>query len=199
MEVTRANASIAQELNILIAKSTPYALSSPSFGSPTLHDFVKGFILSTNILEVIDEHLPNGYGAEWGQVIDKEDGNTLSKECDIIIYEGKQKPFKNKRMTFVLADKKSVKVVIQAKSSIHSVTKDDKNYCRELKKFVPEVWYIAECCWAESKTRAETIRRELKRAGYDQFFYFYRMNGSLARTIDHEPFIKFINLVEKIK
>lgn len=189
---------ITQELDGLIAKSTPYALS---IGSSTVHDFVKGLILSTNIIEVIDDCLPNGYRADWGQVIDENDGNTFSRECDIIVYKGTPfKPIKNARMKFVLVDRKKVKVVIQVRSSIQSVTDDDRKYCRELKKFVPKVWYVAECCWAKSKSRAETIKRQLEEAGYDQFFYFYRMDDdSLQKTIDCDPFIKFIMLIEKIR
>jgi hypothetical protein len=201
MKITRAHAAIAQELDELLTKSTPYALSSPSFGSPTIHDFVKGLILSTNIIEVMDRHIPNGYKADWGQVIDERDGNTLSRECDIIIYKGKPfKSIKNKSIKFVLVDKKQVKVVIQVRSSIQSVSRDDRKYCKELKKFVPAVWYIAECCWARSKNRADTIKKDLKNAGYVQFFYFYRMNpDSLIKTIDYEPFIRFINLIKKFK
>ena len=201
MRITRAYAVIAQELDELLAKSTPYSLSSPSFGNPTIHDFVKGLILSTNIIEVIDKHIPNGYRADWGQVIDEKDGNTFSKECDIIIYESKpSKLIKNKSITFVLADKKQTKIVIQVKSSIQSVTNDDKKYCKEIKKFVPEVWYIAECCWKKSKNRVEALRREIKKTGYNQFFYFYRMNeATLERTIDYEPFINFVNLIKELK
>lgn len=201
MKVTRAYAAIAQELDELLAKSTPYPLSSPSFGNPTIHDFVKGLILSTNIIEVIDKHIPNGYKADWGQVIDEKDGNTLSKECDIIIYEGKPfKSIKNRCINFVLVDKKRVKVVIQIRSSIQSVTKDDRSYCRELKKFAPEVWYIAECCWSGSKNRAETIKREMKKVGYNQFIYFYRMDEKISsKTIEYEPFVSFINLIKKVK
>lgn len=200
MSVTRAGAAIAQELDELLAKSTPYALSSPSFGSPTIHDFVKGLILSTNIIEVIDKHIPNGYRVDWGQVID-EDGNTLSKECDIIIYEGKSfKTIKNRCINFVLVNKKQAKLVIQVKSSIQSVTKDDKKYCSELKKFVPEIWYVSECCWAKSRNRVNTVRQQLKKAGYNQFFYFYRMDAdSLERTVDYEPFIKFIKSVKNMR
>lgn len=201
MRITRASAAIIQELDELLAKSTPYAHSSPSFGSPTIHDFVKGLILSTNIIQVIDDHLPNGLYADWGQVIDEKDGNTLSRECDVILYKGK--PFKsvrNKSLKFVLADKKQAKMVIQVRSSIQSVSSGDREYCRELKKFVPEIWYIAECCWASSKSRVATIRRELRKSGYDQFFYFYRRHqNSLERTIDYEPFIKFIDLIKKLK
>jgi hypothetical protein len=201
MRITRAHAAIAQELDELLSKSTPYALSSPSFGNPTIHDFVKGLILSTNIIEVVDKHLPNGYRVAWGQVIDARDGNTLSKECDIIIYKSKPfKEIKNSSIKFVLVDKKQTKVVIQVRSSIQSVTAEDKKYCKELKKFVPKVWYIAECCWAKTKNRVNTIKRELKEAGYNQFFYFYRTDGdSLERTIDYEPFIKFINLIKNMR
>lgn len=201
MRITRAYAVIAQELDELLAKATPYSLSSPSFGNPTIHDFVKGLILSTNIIEVVEKHIPNGYKADWGQVIDERDGNTLSKECDIIIY--KDKPFKiikNKSLTFVLADKKQTKIVIQVKSSIQSVTNDDKKYCKEIKKFIPEIWYIAECCWAKSKGRAETIKRELKRAGYKHFFYFIiKDDNNKTIATGYEPFYKFIKLIKKLK
>lgn len=200
MRITRAHAAIAQELDELLPKSTPYALSSPSFGNPTIHDFVKGLILSTNIMEVIDKHLPNGYRVAWGQVIDTRDGNALSKECDIIIYKGKPfKEIKNSSIKFVLVDKKHAKVVIQVRSSIQSITGEDRKYCKELKKFVTKVWFITECCWAKSKNRVSTIKRELGKAGCNEFFYFYRMYGDpLERTIDYEPFIKFINLIKKL-
>ncbi|UCH93879.1 MAG: hypothetical protein JSV88_26930 [Candidatus Aminicenantes bacterium] len=201
MKLTRAFAATEQELDELLAKSTPYSLSSPKFGNPTIHDFVKGLILSTNIIEVIDKHIPNGYRADWGQVIDDRHGDILSKECDIIIYKGK--PFKkieNKSMRFVFVGKKQAKVVIQAKSSIASVTREDKIYCKELKKFVPQIWYIAECCWANSKNRAEKLKKNLKDAGYNDFFYFYRMNADTEeKTIDPEPFVQFIKLIKKIK
>ena len=58
MKLTRADTVIAQELDELIAKSTPFALSSPAFGNPTIHDFVKGLILSTNIIEEIEKTYP---------------------------------------------------------------------------------------------------------------------------------------------
>lgn len=201
MGLTRAQALIAQELEELIKKSTPYSLSTPQLGNPTLHDFVKGLILSTNIIDAIEKHLPDGYRANWGQIIDEKDGNTLSKECDIIIYEGKPfKEIKNNSMKFTFVGKNRAKVVIQVRSSIASVTKDDKAYCLELKKSVPEVWYIAECCLAKSKSRAETIRRELKSAGYKHFFYWYRRDyDSLERTIDYKPFLKFIDLIKRIR
>jgi hypothetical protein len=199
MTFTRADAVIAQELDELVSKSSPYALSSPQFGSPTLHDFVKGLILSTNIIEVIDKHLPNDYRADWGQVID-DDGNTLSKECDVIIYKGKPfKLIKNKSISFVLVNKKQTRIVIQVKSSIQSVTRDSKEYSRELRKFVPELWFITECCWAKSKTRAAKIEKELKKSGYKEFVYFYRMDeNSFNKSINYDSFVKFINAIKKL-
>jgi len=201
MRLTRVNAAIAQELDELLAKSTPWALSSPELGNPTIHDFVKGLILSTDIISVIDKRIPNGFRADWGQVIDEKDGNALSKECDIIIYKGQ--PFKeinNKCIRFVFVDKNNVKAVIQVKSSIQSITKDIKDYCTALKKFAPEVWFIAECFLAKSTNRAERIRNDLKKAGYDKIFYFYRMDyDSLQKTIDYEPFFKFIDAIRKMK
>jgi hypothetical protein len=201
MRLTRVNAAIAQELDELLAKSTPWALSSPELGNPTIHDFVKGLILSTDIISVIDKRIPNGFRVDWGQVIDEKDGNALSKECDIIIYKGQ--PFKeidNKCIRFVFVDKNNVKAVIQVKSSLQSITKDIKDYCKALKMFAPEVWFIAECFLAKSTNRAERIRNDLKKAGYDKIFYFYRMDyDSLQKTIDYEPFFKFIDAIRKMK
>lgn len=201
MKLTRANAAIAQELDELLSKSTPWALSTPQLGNPTIHDFVKGLVLSTNIIEVIDKRIPNGFKADWGQVIDEKDGNALSRECDIIIYNGK--PFKtinNKCIRFVLVDKNNVRIVIQVKSGIQSVTSDIKDYCKALKGFAPKVWFITECCWANSERRVVTIKKEMKKAGYDQFFYFYRMDyNSRRKTIDYGSFLKFIVSIKKIK
>jgi len=201
MRCTRANMAIAQELDELLSKSTPYALSTPLLGSPTLHDFVKGLMLSTNIIEVMDKHIPNGYRADWGQVIDATDGDTLYKECDIIVYTGQPfKTIKNKSIRFVLVDKEQTRIVIQVKSSIQSVTSDIKDYCKELKKFVPKVWFIAECCWTKTKSRGNAIKRELEKAGYNQVFYLYRMDEDhFEKTINYESFIKFIESIKKIK
>lgn len=199
MTITRADAALAQELDELIAKSTPYALSTPSLGTPTFHDFVKGLVLSTNIIEVIDNHIPNGHRADWGQVIEP-DGNILSRECDIIIYRGKPyKLIQNKRMRYVLAVKRQTKVVIQVRSGIDSVSRDDKIYSQDLKRMVPKLWYFAECCWAKTKKRADDIRRDLRGAGYKQFFYLYRMDPDrLKKTMDYKQFIRFVRLVKNI-
>jgi len=201
MPTTRADAVIAQELDELLTKSTPYALATPQLGNPTIHDFVKGLILSTNIIDVVDKHLPNGYRVNWGQVIDEKDGNTLSKECDIIIYKGKPfKPIENKSIKFALVGKKQTKVVIQVRSGIQSITNEDKIYCKELKKSVPQVWYIAECCWANSKSRAETIGRKLKETGYNHFFYFIIKNDNNETiAIGYESFREFIQLIKNMR
>jgi len=202
MKWSRANDIIVQKLNILISKSTPYSLSSPYFGNPTIHDFVKDLILSTNIIDVIDEEIPNGYRADWGQVIDSKSGNLLSKESDIIIYTGKPfKKIKNKCIRYVLVDKKNVRLVIQVRSSIQSVKSDDKEYCRELKQFSPKVWFVAECCLAKKKSTVQNINKKLKEAGYDQFYYFYRKDYDSLETkeIAYGSFSKFIDLIKRIK
>jgi len=199
---TRYDDAIAQELDLLIAKSTPYSLSSPSFGNPTIHDFVKGLILSTNIIEVIDKYIPHGFYADWGQIIDKKSGNALSNEDDIIIYKGPPgcKTVENKSMRFVLVDKDQAKVVIQVRSGIDTVREEDKEYCQNLLKFVPEVWFFAECCWTKDRTKAKVIERKLKQAGYERFFYFYIMDeGRKFRHIDYPLFVKFIELIKKVR
>jgi hypothetical protein len=199
MRITRADSVIIQELDELLAKSPPYSLSTPQFGNPTLHDFVKGLILSTNIIEVIDKYVPNGFRADWGQVIDN-DGNTLSKECDIIIYKGKpHKPIKNRSLSFVFVKKDQAKIIIQVRSSIQSVTKESREYSKAVRKFAPEIWFVVENCWAKSEGRGKKIERELKKAGYKHFFYFCRMDDNADRTLNHKSFLKFINLIKNIK
>jgi hypothetical protein len=200
--MARYDDAIAQELDVLIGEATPYSLSSPSFGNPTIHDFVKGLILATNIIKVIKKYLPEGYYADWGQIIDKRSGNALSNESDIIIYKGKPgcKTIENQSMRFVLVDKDQARVVIQVKSGIDAVKEEDKKYCKSLSKFVPQVWFFTECCWANSKSRVRDMGKKLKKAGYKQFFYLYSMNDNRnCRCIDYSQFIKFIELIKKIK
>ena len=202
IRISRYSDAIASELDVLISKSTPYSLSSPSFGNPTIHDFVKGLILSTNIITVIEKYVPNGYRADWGQIIDKKNGNALSNENDIIIYEGKPgcKEYDNKSMRFVLVDKDQARVVIQVRSNLSSVTNVDKDYCKNLLEFVPKVWYFAECCYAKTDFRAKALEDMLKKIGYSKFFYFYRINDDGSRSSpNYQSFIKFIELLKKIK
>jgi len=201
MKLNRVAAAISQELDELISKSTPWALSSPSLGNPTIHDFVKGLILSTNVLEIIDKHIPEGLKANWGQVIDEQDGNALSKECDIIIYKGQPlKTINNKRIHYVLVGKDKAKIVIQVRSGIQSVTADIKEYCKELKRFAPKIWFVAECCWAKGERRANKLKQDLKKAGYECFFYFYIMDyDSLQKTPAYDSFSEFISSIRRIK
>lgn len=198
----RYDDAISQELNVLIEEATPYSLSSPSFGNPTIHDFVKGLILATNIIKVINKYKPEGYYADWGQIIDKKNGNVLSNESDIIIYKGRPgcKTIENQSMRFVLVDKNQARVVIQVKSGIAAVKDDDKKYCKSLSQFVPQVWFFTECCWANSESRIKDIGKKLKKAGYKQFFYLYSMDDKKScRRISYPQFIKFIELIKKIK
>jgi hypothetical protein len=201
MSLTRAKNLRMQELDELIAKSTPFSVSSPSFGNPTILDFVKGLILSTNIIRVIEDHLPELFNIDWGQIL-AADGNTLSNECDIIIYRGKpHKLFENKRMRYVFVKKDKVRLVIQVKSSISSVSWDDKKYCADLKKFSQHIWYIAECCIASKPIRVKTIKNNLKSCGYERFIYFKQVKDDKLSRIEiiYEPFINFITAIEKLK
>ena len=103
-------------------------------------------------------------------------------------------------MRFVLVDKKQARVVVQVKSGIDAVREDDKKYCKNLSKFVPEVWFFAECCWANNQSRVRNIRNKLKKAGYKHFFYLYSIDDKKSsRHIDQKQFIKFIELIKKIK
>lgn len=99
-----------------------------------------------------------------------------------------------------MVDKKQVRIVIQVRSSIQSVGRESKEYCREVKKFVPEVWYITECCWAKTEHRAGAIERELKRAGYGEFVYLFRSDEETpSKIINYESFLKFIKRIKKLR
>jgi len=191
--MTRVEAAIIQDFKVLLESSAPYALSSPSFGSTTLHDFVKGLILSTNLIDLIEKYIPEGNHVEWGQIIDLKGGNSLSKECDIVLY--KANPFKriaNKSMRFVIVERAKTRMVIQVKSGIQSLSRDDKQYCRDVRKFAKEVWYFAENCYAGSKARAEKLRKSAKGAGYGEFFYLVRVNDRTgSRTMDDDQLLRF--------
>ncbi|MCX6639507.1 MAG: hypothetical protein NTW14_03375 [bacterium] len=197
---TRAQTIIAQELDVLLAQSMPTALSSPLFGNPTIHDFVNGLILSSNIIDVIKKHLARNLEVDWGQIID-ENGNTFSKECDIIIYKPMaHKLFDNRTMRYALVYKNDVKVVIQVKSSISSVSKDDRDYCKQLMKFNKNLWYFVDHCIARNSERLKKIESDLCTCGYKMFIYLEAKNESLEQiSIGYKPFIKFIEKIKKLR
>jgi hypothetical protein len=198
MKITQEDIALIQDYKTLLEESIPYPMSSPSSGKSTFHDFVKGLILSTNIIKLLIRHIPNGYKVDWGQIIIK---NHYSKECDIIIYHGKPlREFCNQSMRYVLIEKDKANIVIQVKSSIQSVSKDLKEYCIELKKFVNQVWFIAECCLVNSENRANAIRNDLKKIGYNQSFFFYRRSDeSPDRILNEKLFIDFIKLIRNLE
>jgi Domain of unknown function (DUF6602) len=198
--ISRAESIRIREFAALKERVDLYELGSPKWGSPTFHHFVKGLILSSEIISIIKEHLKEGYHADWGQIIDLSDGNVLSSENDIIIY--KEKPYKrwkNDTMNFVLVDKSKVVTVIQCSSHIESLTEEHRKYCKNLLKFTPEIWYFAERCWAKGPGRIKQIASNLRKAGYKKFFYLYFIS---ERTLDKEwnetVLFDFVNLIEKI-
>lgn len=171
------------------------------FGVPTLHDFVRGLIFSEKMIQIIDEHL-SGYNADWGQLVDERTGNYLSKECDIIIY--KRHPIRawgKKAIKFVAVENTAAQLVIQCCTSITSVTKEHRVYPQNLKKFVPEIWYLAECYWG-SKNKYNTIRKELEKAGYKRFFYLYRKyekQGEMHTELNYDGWDEFIRSIRSLR
>lgn len=201
MKTTRADSLRIAELQALVGKVELYPMSSRAFGSPTLLPFVKGLIFSSEIIEIAREHIKDGFYVDWGQIIDMQNGNLLSRENDIVIYEGKPyKPFQNKTMRFVIVDKSKTRVAIQCTSSIDNISEEHKRYCRDLANFVPEVWYFAECCWAKNEQKIKQIKKKLELVGYSKFFYLYSMDDrSLEKRLNERVLINFIKLIEKIK
>jgi len=202
MTKSRIQISLSYDLRALVEELEGlWCLSSPSFGVPTLHDFVRGLIFSERMLQVIDKNL-NRYNADWGQIVDERTGNYLSKECDIIIYRGNPiREWGKKAMKFVVVESSAAKLVIQCSTSVTTVSKEHKDYPKDLKKFVPKIWYLAECYWG-SKRQSNVIRRELKKAGYDNFFCLYRKyerQGEMHKELNYDRWNEFIKSIRNLK
>lgn len=74
-------------LNKMIASLTElFELTKTYPKEAPLHKFVKGHILSSALIEDIYQDFLTQYSMSWGQILR---GDILSKEIDIIIYEGK--------------------------------------------------------------------------------------------------------------
>ena len=146
--------------------------SQQAEGKP-LHRFVRGLIFSTQLVDFIENNLPNGYHAGWGQLIDDQ-GEWLSSENDIIVYRGKpEHEWKTTCLKFMLVQASQANVVIQCRAIVRTVDSDLRTYARQLSEFRSRLWLFAECCWAKSAQRCEQIRQDTLSAGYERFFYLY--------------------------
>jgi len=177
-------------------------LSSYSFSEEALHKFVRGLIFAEKILQIIESKL-NVYYSNWGQIFDERTGNYLSKECDIIIYKKKQRIFGKKAINFALVNSADVKLVIQCCTNITSLSKEHKDYPKNLKRFVPriEIWYFAECYWG-SKKQCNVIKKKLKKVGYDRFFYLYRKyerQGEMRKELNYDGWDEFIESISSLR
>lgn len=202
MGKSRIDISFSYDLRALVEELEGlWALSSPSYGVPTLHDFVRGLIFSEKMIQIIDTHI-SGYNADWGQIVDVRTGNYLSRECDIIIY--KKNPIRvwgKRAIKFVVVENTAARLVIQCSKDITSLPKGHENYCKNVKQFVPEIWYFAECYWG-SKNQCNVIRKKLKEAGYDRFFHLYRKyerEGEMRKELNYGEWKRFIKLIRSLK
>ncbi len=202
MRKSRIDISISYDLRAVIEELEGlWYLSSPSFGLGTLHDFVRGLIFSEKMIQIIDGNLPNGYRADWGQIVDEKTGNYLSKECDIIIYKGS--PIRNwgkKAIKFVVIENTKAKLVIQCSTNFN-LSKEHKVYPKNIKIFGPEIWYLAERYWG-ARNQFSLIKNELKKAGYAKFFYLYRMYEKKAETykeLNYNGWNEFIRSIRSLK
>lgn len=175
MRKSKIDISISYDLRAIIEELQGlWYLSSPILGPGTLHNFVRGLIFSEKMLQVISDNC-DYYYADWGQIVDERTGNYLSKECDIIIYKGKpRRKWGEKAIKFVVVESAAAKLVIQCGTDVTSVSKEHKEYPKNIKNFVPEVWYLAERYWG-SKNQYNVIKNKLKRLGYNKFFALYRI------------------------
>lgn len=174
------------ELTPLIDKLQLQPLTTAQVEGGRLHLFVRGMMFSGELLDLMQEYLPAGYKAGWGQLIDR-DGDFFSPESDIIIYEGNPvKTWKTSCFKYILVRDNQAHVVIQCRATIKTLGKDLRKYARDVKVFSPQVWLFTECCWAKTPERCAQLALDAKKAGYEKFFYLYdhttngEMNVNLA-------------------
>lgn len=163
--------------------------------------FVRGLRLSAQLIYVIRKYL-NGTNltADWGHLMyGEEEEEYLTPECDIIIYDkqGKIGEWNDKTdkavMNFKFVQSKSAKLIISCKSFLKS-SDIDKEYCKEIKKYVDKIWLFAECCGPRSPLKIEEKAKEI---GYEKFFYLYTWSKSLGADPNEEGWLEFIRSIRK--
>jgi hypothetical protein len=172
--------------------------------------FVRGLRLSSRLIYAIRDSISQSpFAVDWGHLVD-ENEKYVSPECDIIIYRKdndailehwngivNQSRRADSIMDFKFVRKRFVKLVISCKSLIKT-SEIDKKYCKDLKKYVKNVWLFAECCGPRS---VKAILKNAKKFGYQDFFYLYTWSpkSSPAENLDGwQDFIKKIKRNSKL-
>lgn len=161
--------------------------------------FVRGLRLSSQLIYVIRKKLMgSALTADWGHLLDK-DGNYLSPECDIIVYDkqGEEHVWNDDIkpvFTFKFIKCTHTKLVISCKSFLNP-SNIEVDYFNELKKHVEKIWLFAEYCGPKSPRR---IEETAKRIGYQEFFFLYTWSKKTSQRKNEKGWIKFITEIKKL-
>lgn len=168
-------------------------------GSP-LHRFVRGLMFSSKLVDYAEDHLPDGFRADWGQVMD-DDGTLLSPESDVIIYTGKARHrFKSRRtMDYAIIPASQARLLIQCRAVLSSVTKELREYLERSRRFCPRIWLFVECCWAKDDKQRAHLAKQVRKAGFEKFFYLYRCIPPQQPVVDLHGWQRFIKLVRSFE
>jgi len=138
--------------------------------------FVRGLRFSARLIYIIRKRLKGKpLTVDWGHIVDKAE-KKFSRECDIIIYNGKIAQSWNGHngegspvMSFKFIASKDVAAVISCKSMIRG-SDIDKEFLDDVKEYSRNIYLFAECC---PKGKFEAIRTKAIEAGYKKFWCLY--------------------------
>jgi len=180
-------------LRSLVDKLDLFPLTTKFEDHEPLFLFARGLIFSSALIEEIRQDLPRQYNISWGQIMI---GNgSLSREADIIIYEGN--PFhewKTETMHFALVPKEQVRAEMECCQYFHP-TKHHKKHLNNITKFAPIVFLSSECCWAKQKHLCERRRRKFIEMGYEDTFFLYRWYYGIDKEPNEKDWFRLLGMI----
>jgi hypothetical protein len=170
-----------------------YELTSTTSGKGSLHPFVAGLLFSSSIMEEMSRVAPQGLHLSWGQILDKND--VLSKEIDIIAFEGK--PLCHWANTgFSIISQENVKFVIECMRNF-SNTEEMKNALKNLSRFSKYVYLSIY----EDQITTETMKKKeqsLRDIEFKDVFYLLRWEKD-EKSLLYENWHRLLELVSRSK
>jgi len=168
-------------------------------GSALVLPFVKGLMLSAQLIYVIRGELSaTGLEVDWGHLLDDKD-ESCSPECDIIIHHrghvtewnGNDQPV----MHFKFVRRDRAVAVISCKSYAKDVAAE---YVQRLKPYVKHIFLFVECC---APNKVTSLREKARKAGYAGFGYLYAFDEKRTECIeDEQAWLDFLDAVaSKVK
>jgi hypothetical protein len=170
---SRRQAILDVRFNRLIDSVQLSELSEMKTGRGRLNPFVSGLLLSSAILEEIQQEAPYNVHVSWGQILDEND--TLSGEIDIMAYLGK--PLHEwKSIGYAIIPKRQVGKIFEVKGHFQSYKSHEEDYQR-LSNFAPKIFLII---YQSHNTINGIKKREekLKSLGYHDAFHLVRITKS---------------------